>query len=110
MYALTVVKKNEPWNKNKLVGQKRPLTLQQIWAIRIRLELANNPRNLAMFNLGIDSKLRGSDLLSLKVRDVAHGKAVQSRAMVIHRTKPLPAVGSLFIAQKVTTTSFPHLS
>jgi integrase len=90
MYALTVVKKREPWNKNKLVGQKRPLTLQRIWAIRIRLELANNPRNLAMFNLGIDSKLRGSDLLSLKVRDVAHGKAVQSRAMVIQKKTQRP--------------------
>jgi len=50
---------NAPWNKGKLVGQKPPFKLKEIWAIRIRLELANNLRDLALFNLAIDSKLRG---------------------------------------------------
>jgi hypothetical protein len=74
MFTLTVYKPTEPWNKNKIVGQKLPLKLQQIWAIRIRLELVNNIRDLALFNLAIDSKLRGFDLVTLKVRDIAHGK------------------------------------
>jgi hypothetical protein len=52
-----------PWNKGKLVGQKLPLKLKEIWAIRIHLQLANRIRELAMFNLAIDSKLRGCDLV-----------------------------------------------
>jgi hypothetical protein len=56
-----------PWNKGKLVGQKHPLKLKGIWAIRIRLQIANNTMELALFNLAIDSKLRGCDLVQLKV-------------------------------------------
>jgi hypothetical protein len=52
----------EPWNKGKLVGQKAPFKLKEIWAIRVRLQLANRRRELALFNLAIDSKLRGCDL------------------------------------------------
>ncbi len=63
----------EPWNKGKLVGQKRPLKLQEIWAIRIRLQLGGKLRELALFNLAIDSKLRGCDLVRVKVADV-HAK------------------------------------
>ncbi len=85
MYAMTVYKKREPWNKNKLIGQKLPLKLQQIWSIRIRLEMSNNLRELALFNLAIDSKLRASDLVALKVRDVCQGTNVQSRAMIIQK-------------------------
>ena len=48
-----------PWNKGKLVGQKAPLKPQEVWAIRVRLQLADNKRDLALFNLAIDSKLRG---------------------------------------------------
>jgi len=70
MYQIAIYTKKEPWNKNKLVGQKRPLTLQQIWEIRVRLELNKDPKELALFNLGIDSKLRGCDLVSLRVRDI----------------------------------------
>jgi hypothetical protein len=51
----------EPWNKGKLVGQKAPLRLKDIWAIRVRLQLANKARELALFNLAIDSKLRSCD-------------------------------------------------
>lgn len=63
------------WNKGKLVGQKTPLTLKEIWAIRIRLQLTEKVRDLALFNLAIDSKLRGYTLLSLKVSDIARGAA-----------------------------------
>ena len=60
----------EPWNKGKLTGQKTPLKLKDIWAIRVRLQLNNNKRDLALFNLAIDSKLRACDLVKLKVRDI----------------------------------------
>ena len=72
----------EPWNKGKLVGQKAPLKLREIWAIRIRLQLAQKVRDLALFNLAIDSKLRACDLVKLKVRDVSQGSQMLSRAMV----------------------------
>ncbi|MEH6581499.1 MAG: hypothetical protein V7754_06150 [Halioglobus sp.] len=64
-------KQNTPWNLGMLVGQNRPLKLKDIWTIRIRLEIAKNTRNLALFNLALDSKLRGCDLISLYVLDVS---------------------------------------
>lgn len=69
-----------PWNKGKLMGQKLPLSMQEIWSIRMRLQNIGNLRDLALFNLAIDRKLRACDLLSLRVSDVASGKEVQSRA------------------------------
>ena len=60
-----------PWNKNRIIGQKKPLQIQHIWGIRIRLELEGRTRDLALFNLGLDSKLRGCDLVKLKVSDDA---------------------------------------
>lgn len=69
--------KKSPWNKGKLVGQKRPLKLKEIWAIRIHLQLDKHIRELALFNLAIDSKLRGCDLVELHVRDIAQGSQVQ---------------------------------
>ncbi len=63
----------EPWNKGKLIGQKPPLKLKEVWEIRIRLQMAKRSRELALFNLAVDSKLRSCDLVNLKVRDVAHG-------------------------------------
>lgn len=80
----------EPWNKGKLVGQKAPFKLREIWALRVRLQMEGRVRELALFNLGIDSKLRGCDLVGLKVRDVCHGDQVASRAIVVqHKTKRL---------------------
>ena len=90
MHQLAIYRKKEPWNKNKLVGQKLPLKLQQIWAIRIRLELFNKVRDLALFNLAIDSKLRGCDLVALKVNDIAHGKTIQSRAIIVQKKTGMP--------------------
>ena len=55
--------KKEPWNKGKLIGQKPPLKLNEIWGIRIRLQLTRKHRELALFNLAIDSKLRACDLV-----------------------------------------------
>jgi hypothetical protein len=59
-----------PWNKGRLTGQKPPLKLKEIWAIRVRLQLSSRVRDLAMLNLAIDSKLRACDLTKLRVRDV----------------------------------------
>ena len=80
----------EPWNKGKLVGQKPPLKPKDIWAIRIQLQNAHLVRDLAMFNLAIDSKLRGCDLVNLKVRDVTHGNQILARAMVVQRKTQRP--------------------
>ena len=74
-----------PWNRGKLIGPKPPLQPRHVWAIRTRLQLAGRTRDLALFNLAIDSKLRGCDVVSLKVEDVApHGYAID-RATVRQR-------------------------
>ncbi len=79
-----------PWNKGKLVGQKLPLKLREIWAIRIRLQLSSQIKELALFNLAIDSKLRGCDLVELHVRDISQGGLVSSRAIVMQRKTHRP--------------------
>jgi integrase len=79
-----------PWNKGKLIGQKSPLKLKEIWAIRIRLQMARNTRELALFNIAIDSKLRGCDLVKLKVCDVAQGGRVSSRAIIMQQKTHRP--------------------
>jgi len=87
---METIHKREAWNKGKLVGQKPPLKPKDIWAIRIYLQNAHAVRDLAMFDLAIDSKLRGCDLVSLRVRDVTHGNQMLSRAMVIQRKTQRP--------------------
>lgn len=82
--------KREPWNKGKLVGQKAPLRLKDIWAIRIRLQLGERIRELAMFNLAVDSKLRSCDLVRLRVRDIAHGDRVATRAIIMQQKTQRP--------------------
>jgi integrase len=79
-----------PWNKGKLVGQKAPFKLREIWAIRVRLQIYDRTRELALFDLGIDSKLRACDLLKLKVRDVCHGERVATRAIVLQQKTSRP--------------------
>ena len=74
----------------KLIGQKLPLKLKEIWAIRIRLQLVKRTRELALFNLAIDSKLRGCDLVGLKVSDVYQGGRVSSRAIVMQQKTRRP--------------------
>src|ERR1041385_2291915 len=73
----TEVLSRKPWNKGKLTGAKPPLRAKHVWAIRSKLQAEGKTRDLAMFNLAIDSKLRGCDLVSLLVEDVApQGHAV----------------------------------
>ena len=79
-----------PWNKGRLIGQKPPLKLQEVWPIRIRLEIAKKLRDLALFNLAIDSKLRSCDLVKLKVIDIAHGSNMLNRAMVTQQKTKRP--------------------
>jgi hypothetical protein len=77
-----------PWNKGMLLGQKPPLKLQEIWAIRIRLQLTHRDRELALFNLALYSKLRGCDLVGLHVHDVVQGSRVAAPARLTCRRRP----------------------
>jgi integrase len=83
-------KRNPPWNKGKLIGQRPPLTLPEIWAIRIQLQLAQKFRDLALFNLAIDSKLRGCDLVKLRVMDVSNSGGIAKRAIVMQQKTQQP--------------------
>lgn len=80
----------EPWNKGKIVGQKAPFKPKEIWSLRVRLQMEGRMRELALLNLGIDSKLRGCDLVALKVRDVCHGDQVATRAIVMQQKTQRP--------------------
>jgi integrase len=82
--------KQQAWNTGRLVGQKRPLLAKQVWAIRARLELSGNLRDLALFNLALDSKLRGCDLVRLKVTDLVAGDRVRERVTVIQSKTKRP--------------------
>jgi hypothetical protein len=79
-----------PWNKGRLIGQKRPLKPKDVWTIRARLQLEGRRRDLAMFNVAIDSKLRGCDLVCLGIDDVVVGGRVRDRATVIQRKTGRP--------------------
>ena len=79
-----------PWNKGKPLGQKRPLKLKEIWAIRIRLQLDHRTRELALFYLAIESKLCGCDLVGLRVHDVVQGSQVARRAIVMQKKTQRP--------------------
>jgi len=82
--------KPDPWNKGRLIGQKRPLKPKDVWAIRARLQLERRARDLALFKLAIDSKLRGCDLIGLLVEDVCAGGRVRERATIIQRKTGRP--------------------
>lgn len=78
-----VIQPRRTWNKGRIIGQKRPLLPKHVWAIRVRLELAESTRDLALFNLAVDSKLRGCDLVCLKVSDVFVAGRIKERASVL---------------------------
>ena len=81
-----------PWNRGKLTGQKPPLKPKEVWSIRVRLQIAGKLRELALFNLAIDSKLRSCDLVRLKVSDVAIGTTIKARAAIVQQKtgRPVP--------------------
>jgi integrase len=86
----TAIQVRRPWNKGLIVGQKRPLLPRQVWSIRVRLEMSGSPRDLALFNLAIDSKLRASDLVRLKTEDICSGALVRDRGVVTQRKTGRP--------------------
>jgi integrase len=88
--AAEVSSHRAPWNKGRLIGQKRPLKPKEVWAIRVRLQLEERRRDLALFNLALDSKLRGCDLVRLQVNDVCVGGRGRDRATVIQRKTGRP--------------------
>ena len=90
METETIINHHEPWNKGKLTGQKAPLKLKDIWAIRVRLQLSEQIRDLALFDLAIDCKLRACDLVKIKVRDISHGDHVASRAIIMQQKTQRP--------------------
>ena len=81
-----------PWNKGKLVGPKPPLKQEQIWSIRIRLEMDHALRDLALFNLALDSKLRGCDLVKMRVKDVVRGTEMLTRSQVVQQKTTRPGI------------------
>ncbi len=78
-----LIPSRKAWNRDRIIGQKRPLLPKHVWAIRVRLELAGDVRDLALSNMAVDSKLRGCDLVRLKVADVFAAGAVKERASVL---------------------------
>lgn len=80
------------WNSGRIIGQKPPLNPKEVWAIRTRLQMSGAVRDLALFNLAIDSKLRACDLVAISVADVAISGSVRDRAIIILRKTGRPAI------------------
>jgi integrase len=106
MYQIIPYTPKPTWNKGKLIGQKLPLKLEEIWSIRTRLDISNNLRELTMFNLALDCKLRACDFVKLKVRDIAHGTTVQSRAILVQQKTGKPVQFEITPKTRVAITSW----
>jgi integrase len=85
-----VIPSKKAWNYGRIISQRRPLLPKHVWAIRIRLELANCVRDLALFNLAVDSKLRGCDLVKLKVSDVYASGTIKERTSILQSKNKTP--------------------
>lgn len=90
MLARPVDRWQRPWNKGLLIGQKKPLEPKHVWSIRVRLEIARSRRDLAIFNLAIDSKLRACDLVKLRLDDIYSGTNVRRRATIVQKKTGRP--------------------
>ncbi|MEH2561474.1 integrase [Bradyrhizobium sp. AZCC 2289] len=90
MLVRPVGRDQRPWNKGLLVGQKKTLEPKHVWSIRVRLEIAGSWRNLVMFNLAIDSKLRACDLVKLRLDDICSGAKVRHRATIVQKKTGRP--------------------
>ena len=106
LYLTHSPQKHPAWNKGKLIGQKPPLKLKEVWAIRTRLQMAHKTRDLTMFNLAIDSKLRSCDLVKLQVRDVAHGTQILKRAMILQQKTQQPVQFELTAQTRETLSTW----
>ena len=85
-----IIPSKRAWNNGRIIGQKRPLLPKHVWAIRVRLELAEAIRDLALFNMAIDSKLRGCDLVKLKVADVYASGTIKERVSILQSKTQTP--------------------
>jgi hypothetical protein len=105
--------KHNPWNKGRIIGQKRPLKPRDVWTIPVRLQLEGRKRHLALFNLAIDSKLRGCDLVRLQTDDVCVGGRMRDRATVIQKKTGRPVqfeilfIGALFLPLAIQVADIP---
>ena len=90
--SITPTKTRTPWNKGKLIGAKPPLRPKHVWSIRTKLQVEGRKRDLALFNLAIDSKLRGCDVVSTKVEDIAPRGYAVDRATVRQKKTGHPEV------------------
>ena len=88
------------WNKGRLVGQKRPLRAKEVWAIRVRLQIENRKRDLALFNLAIDSKLRGCDVVKIRIGELVSGGRLRARATVVQQKTNRPVQFELLEAAR----------
>lgn len=85
-----IIPPRRAWNKGRIIGQKRPLQPKHVWAIRVRLELAERLRDLALFNMAVDSKLRGCDLVKLAVTDVLVAGRIKERTSIVQSKTKQP--------------------
>src|SRR6201985_2267144 len=83
-------RERRPWNAGRMVGAKRALKRQQVWAIRFWLDRERRLRDRALFDLAIDSKLRGCDVVKIKIGDLVSGGRIRSRAIVVQQKTGLP--------------------
>jgi integrase len=104
------ISQSRPWNKGQLIGQKRPLKPRDVWAIRVRLELSNGRRDLALFDLALDSKLRACDLVRLRIQDVYAGDRARERATVIQKKTNRPVQFEITNQTRVALESLIKLS
>ena len=98
-YDLTA-KDRRPWNVGRMVGAKRPLKPQQVWAIRFWLDREGRLRDRAMFDLAIDGKLRGCDVVRVKIGDLVSSGRVRSRAIVVQQKTSRPVQFELLEASR----------
>jgi integrase len=90
MLVRPIGRNQRPWNKGLLIGQKKPLEPKHVWSIRVRLEIARSRRDLVIFNLAIDSKLRACDLVKLRLEDICSGTRVRHRATIVQKKTGRP--------------------
>ena len=99
-----------PWNKGKLIGSKPPLRPSHVWSIRTKLQMADRKRDLALFNLAIDSKLRGCDVVALRVDDVAPSGYAMDRATIRQKKTGRPVRFELTDQTRLAVDEYLRLS
>ena len=101
MLVRPIGRNQRPWNKGLLIGQKKPLEPTHVWSIRVRLEIAHSRRDLAIFNLAIDSKLRACDLVKLRLDDICSGTNVRRRATIVQKKTGRPVQFEITSSRRV---------